>query len=176
MKSIRFLLFMLSIGVIGATVHLSGCTSDQVTSAARVTLEAKLADILVQSGEPSAVVMTASLTDEEAHRIAAALDAYALIRMKWSGVTDNPQTLVSNLLGLSVDYATLVGEYQAVRQIVRTHWDEYTPAQQATLAQYHDRALVIHESVQTLLQNQRRFEATAAALEIGILIAKAAVL
>jgi hypothetical protein len=155
---------------------VAACTADQLAQSARLTLETKLADTLIQSGQPTDVVLTAALTEQEVDRLIFALDTYTWVREKWQAATAQPGNLATQLAALSGDYATLYGEYQAVRQIVEGHWDEYSGPQQVLLAQYHGRALAIHESVTALLANQQRAEAIAGMVDLGVLIAKAVVL
>lgn len=174
MKLLRIRLFATLTAL--CAMLLMACTTDQLQQSARLTLETKLADTLIQSGQPADVVMTADLTEQEMNRLITALDTYHLVREKWQVATATPGNLAAQLAALSGDYATMYGEYQAVKQIVQGHWNEYGPAQQILLAQYHARATTIHESVTQLLANQQRAETIAAMVDIGFMVAKVAVL
>jgi hypothetical protein len=162
--------------IIVAALVLAGCTTGQLATSARLTLETRLADAMLRTGEPVNVVVSANLTDQEIGRVTAALDTYTLLRLQYEDLAEAPADMIQAVLLVSSDYAKIRGEYEAVRQIVRNHWDEYSAEQQVALAQYHGRAVSIDESVRTLLINRQRTEAVGKMLDLGLLIAQVVVL
>ncbi len=153
---------------------LSSCSSTQVATSAKLALEARLADTLLQAGTPQEVVLTAELTEQEAERVLQALSVYTAVRGSWDTYAQNPQQVVLYPNILTSDYARLYAEYQVVYQIVQAHWQEYPPAQQAMLLSYHGQASAIHAHVQTLLVEQQRADTVATVLDLGLTLVKLA--
>ncbi len=156
-----------------SSFSLTACTSETVAEAAHLVLEAKVADTIVQTGEPVDTVMTADLSEQETERVLFAIQTYDTVRLKWTDAPDSAGNAAAALLSVASDYATLYGEYTAVKQIVQGHWPEYTPVQQDTLRGYDERAQRIHFAVQAVLaQGQGVAEATSSMLSLGMLIAQ----
>lgn len=151
---------------------LVGCTTGDLQSTSKALIQAKIADILLQSGEPKNVVLSVDLTEGELNQVLHAIEAYQLVRARWQSIVDDPTAIITNTATLQTDYLNLASEYAAVHAIVEFHWNEYTPAQQIQLAQYHARAAELGESLRNLLVLQDRRKALNTALELGLTIAK----
>lgn len=156
--------------VIGAL--LVSCTSGELQATSRTLVEAKIADILIQSGQPKAVVISADLTDGEMNQVLHAIETYQLVRERWASIVDDPAAAITNMATLQTDYLNLASEYAVVHGIAEAHWHEYSAAQQIQLAQYHARAQALGESIQQMLAIQDKRAALNTALEIGLTIAK----
>lgn len=163
---------LLSAALALGSIALSACSSEAVVDTAKAALEMKLADALVQSGTPASTVLTADLDEQESQRVVTAIEHYQLIKLKYSA-PESMGEAATVLLSVASDYATLYGEYSAVRQIVQAHWSEYAPAQQIMLRGFHDRATRLHESVQAaLVHQQEAAQAASGMLSLGQLIAE----
>lgn len=153
---------------------LMACTTNQITGTAQLALEAKLADMLVTNGQAPSVVMSVDLNTNEVNTVNDALDVYSGFREKWGEAIEDPALALENLITLSLDYADLYASYTAVRQVVLNHWGDYTPVQRAEMQGYHERALSIHQRVQTLFQEGDSNETIRQVLQMGLLIARVA--
>lgn len=165
---------VLSFVLSGPLLALTSCSQPQLQAAAELTLNAKLADLQVQSGQPVDVVITAELSETEINTVIAATDTYQLFRDKWQITLDSPGSLVTNIAMLRADYANLYLSYGRVRAVVLSHWAEYTPEQQVRLTEYQGQAVAINDNVQTLLADNRRSEAVTSALRLGLMVAQVA--
>jgi len=160
----------------GLLLLIVGCTSPQVANMGQLALEAKIADAFISSGAAPDVVMSITLTQVEFDALDRALDTYFAFRDKWSGLQGDPGALAASLVSLRSDYAGLYAGYTEVMQITLNHWDEYSPAQQRQLEGLHAQAGSIHIKAGALFASGQRAQTIHTALEIGLVLAKAAAL
>jgi hypothetical protein len=165
----RLFSLVLSIGT------LLSCTQAQVENGTRLALEAKLADVLIQSGEPAQTILMAPLTEAEAAVLDDALENYKHFREKWDYADEaTGGEFGLNLLTLEADYLLLRDSYHKVHGVVIAHWNDYDTYRQARLTSYDNQARSIDTKVFELMKSQQQLETIKAVLEIGVLIAKAA--
>lgn len=151
---------------------LAACTSGELQTTSKALVQAKIADVLLQSGEPQNVVLSTELTEGELNQILHAVESYQLVRTRWSEVVDDPAQVITNMATLETDFRNLAAEYASVKDIVERHWHEYSATQQVQLAQYHMRATELAESLQNLIALRDNRAALNTTLELGLTIAK----
>jgi hypothetical protein len=123
-------------GCIVLILALSGCAGLQPVIAT---------DYAIASGEADRTIKSVKLKDSERMIVDHAINQYNVFIERWK-----TKNLVENREEFLYEFRELKKQYYAVDAIVKKHWQEYTPAQQAQLLEYQEAAISLNATTEKL--------------------------
>ena len=102
-------------------------------------------DYAIASGEADKTVKSIPLTDTEKLVIDHAINRYNQFIETWKD-----KSLIENRQEFLFEFRELKKQYYSVDSIVKRHWLEYTPEQQAQLLEYQEAAIALNETTEKL--------------------------
>lgn len=145
----------LYIPLLVALFALWGCSSsslDAVTAGGILAAETKAADIVLQSGDVEAAVLSAELDADAVATVIAGFDDYALSRIILTDVARSPGSMLGAMTTIRAEHARLREAYRSIQYVVETHWESYDPAAQAKLQRWRDQAHRLEGRYQEFIQ------------------------
>ncbi len=102
-------------------------------------------DYAIASGEADKTVKSIPLTDTEKLIIDHAINQYNQFIETWKD-----KSLIENRQEFLFEFRELKKQYYSVDAIVKRHWLEYSPAQQAQLLEYQEAAISLNATTEKL--------------------------
>lgn len=102
-------------------------------------------DYAIASGEADRTIKAAELKSNEKIVIDHAINKYNAFIERWKS-----RSLVENRAEFLAEFRDLKTQYYAVDVIVKRHWMDYSPQQQAKLEEYQEAAMALNTSIEKL--------------------------